>query len=83
MAISTLNNGDTLGTQRTKINANFADLDTTKQELLTDPVTLVTAPATADADGTKGQMAIDGSYIYLCTATDTWVRASLVFATWV
>ena len=53
-----------------------------KQDALTDPVTLVAAPASAGATGTKGQVAIDESYIYLCTATDTWVRASLAFATW-
>ena len=53
-----------------------------KQAALTDPVTLVAAPATAAAAGTKGQVAIDTKYIYLCTATDTWKRAALVFDTW-
>jgi len=42
----------------------------------------VTAPATADATGVKGDIAIDEGAIYLCTATDTWVKATLVFATW-
>lgn len=83
MAISVINNGETLATIRTKLNANFADLDTTKQELLTDPVTLVAAPSTAASTGVKGSMAIDASYIYLCTATNTWKRAALVFDTWV
>lgn len=53
-----------------------------KQAALTDPLCLVAAPATAGATGTKGQIAIDESYIYLCTATDTWVRAAVAFATW-
>ncbi len=53
-----------------------------KQAALTDPVCLVTAPATASSAGVKGQIAIDETYIYLCTATNTWVRASLAFATW-
>lgn len=53
-----------------------------KQSALTDPVTLVAAPATAAAAGTKGQVAIDTEYIYLCTATDTWKRAALAFDTW-
>jgi hypothetical protein len=38
------------------------------------------APASATATGTAGQMAWDSSYIYICTATDTWTRAAL--STW-
>jgi len=53
-----------------------------KQAALTDPLCLVAAPATAASTGTKGQWAQDGTYVYLCTATDTWVRAALAFATW-
>lgn len=53
-----------------------------KQAALTDPLCLVAAPATAGSTGTKGQWAQDGTYIYLCTATDTWVRAAVAFATW-
>lgn len=39
-----------------------------------------TVPATAAATGTKGQIAFDSSYIYICIATDTWERAAI--ATW-
>ena len=54
-----------------------------KQDALTDPVTLVVAaPASATDTGVKGQVAIDAEYIYLCTATDAWVRAPLAFDTW-
>lgn len=53
-----------------------------KQTALTDPLCLVAAPASATAAGTKGQWAQDGTYIYLCTATNTWVRAAVAFATW-
>lgn len=53
-----------------------------KQDALTDPLCLVAAPASATAAGTKGQWAQDGTYIYLCTATDTWVRAAVAFDTW-
>ena len=53
-----------------------------KQAALTDPLCLVAAPASATAAGTKGQWAQDGTYIYLCTATNTWVRAAVAFATW-
>lgn len=37
-------------------------------------------PASASATGTKGEVRVDGNYIYVCTATDTWKRAAL--STW-
>ena len=37
-------------------------------------------PANASAPGSKGQIATDANFIYVCVATDTWVRAPL--ATW-
>uniref|UniRef100_A0A6M3IR49 Putative tail protein n=1 Tax=viral metagenome TaxID=1070528 RepID=A0A6M3IR49_9ZZZZ len=37
-------------------------------------------PASAAAAGTAGDIAWDASYIYVCTATDTWERAGI--ATW-
>lgn len=43
-------------------------------------VLLVDPPASATASGTAGQIAFDASYIYICTATDTWQRAAI--ATW-
>ena len=39
-----------------------------------------TAPATASSTGTAGDVRYDASYIYICTATDTWKRAALT--TW-
>jgi hypothetical protein len=45
-------------------------------------VRLVEPPASANADGVKGDLAIDATDIYLCTDTDTWVKAPLAFATW-
>lgn len=43
-------------------------------------VTFVAVPATASATGTAGQISFDGSYVYICRATDTWMRAAI--ATW-
>ena len=40
----------------------------------------VAVPANASATGVVGQWAADASWIYVCTATNTWVRAAL--ATW-
>ncbi len=50
---------------------------TTDQYILSD---LNTAPASATATGTKGEIRVTASYIYVCTATNTWVRAAL--STW-
>lgn len=39
-----------------------------------------TAPSSATDTGTAGEIRITATHIYVCTATDTWVRAAL--ATW-
>lgn len=41
---------------------------------------LNTAPASATATGTLGEIRVVADYIYVCTATNTWVRAALT--TW-
>tara|TARA_R110002167_G_scaffold102276_4_gene265522 strand:+ start:2207 stop:2602 length:396 start_codon:yes stop_codon:yes gene_type:complete len=41
---------------------------------------LNTAPASATAAGTAGEIRWAADYVYLCTAASTWVRAALV--TW-
>lgn len=41
---------------------------------------LNTAPASATATGTTGEIRIDAGFIYVCIATNTWVRSAL--ATW-
>jgi len=41
---------------------------------------LNTAPASASATGTLGEIRIDASFIYICTATNTWKRVAI--ATW-
>ena len=43
-------------------------------------VVRASVPATTSSPGDPGSIAWDGSHVYLCTATDTWVRAAL--ATW-
>lgn len=42
--------------------------------------TWVDAPATAASTGTAGQIAYDTSYLYVCTAANTWKRVGI--ATW-
>ena len=54
-----------------------------KQAALTAPLQFVAAaPATAGATGVKGQVFFDGTDMYLCTATDTWIKGTLTLATW-
>ncbi len=48
--------------------------------LLQAGLQMVSAPAAADSTGTAGQLAYDSSYLYVCIATNTWVRTEL--ATW-
>ena len=49
----------------------FPNVDTTQLGVSTNG-----APASAAATGVKGEVRIAGGYMYVCTATDTWVRAS-------
>jgi len=42
---------------------------------------LNTAPASAAATGTLGEIRITADSIYVCIATDTWVKAAI--ATWI
>lgn len=53
-----------------------AELSTT----LADYAKVVAAPAAANSTGVAGTIAYDASYVYVCVATDTWVRAALT--TW-
>ena len=44
------------------------------------PIIPTHTPASASATGTAGEIAWDASYLYVCTATNTWKRAAL--STW-
>jgi len=46
------------------------------------PASFVTAPASKTAAGFPGQYASDGTYWYLCTAVNTWIRGTLSMASW-
>lgn len=41
---------------------------------------MVPVPASATAVGIQGQLAQDGSYLYVCTANNTWKRVAI--STW-
>lgn len=58
---------------------SFADLYgrlCTKDEagLVLTPAVFVAVPASPTATGTAGTMAYDSTYLYVCVATDTWIR---------
>jgi len=63
------------GTDNTLDKAVWGDL-TVNGTITATPYT----PASASDTGTAGQVAWDDSYIYICTATDTWKRVAV--ATW-
>jgi hypothetical protein len=78
----------TNGSERSRMTENGALLIGTsvpgasKLVVNDDSIQINTAktPASASDTGTTGQIAWDDDHIYVCTATDTWVRAGL--ATW-
>ena len=74
-SITTLTNLMPLLSFRAALNTNFTNLNSSKMEL-------VAVPVSATAPGAIGQFSFDANYIYQCTATNTWVRAPLTFATW-
>ena len=43
-------------------------------------LTFVTVPTSPTSTGTKGQVAEDASYFYICIATNTWKR--IAYSTW-
>jgi hypothetical protein len=51
------------------VNANATILDSA--------AIVVAAPATATSAGKAGQIAFDATHIYVCVATNVWVRAIL------
>jgi hypothetical protein len=68
-------NYDSTGTEKSRISAD-GTIKGTQFRLSA----LNTAPANASATGTLGEIRLDASYIYICTATNTWKRVAI--ATW-
>lgn len=66
------------GTTRLTVAADGSAITATSGTALVGNHRLTgTAPASATATGTAGDVRYDGSFIYVCTATNTWVRAAL------
>jgi hypothetical protein len=54
--------------------------NTKLHSLVEDAVISGTAPATAAATGTKGEIRIADGFIYICVDTNTWQKVAI--ATW-
>jgi len=63
------------GTSVLKVDS-AGDITTSGDLIISSP----TVPASASATGTAGTISWDSSYIYICTATNTWKRVAI--ATW-
>ena len=65
----------------TKINQNLndpvVDAVNANAAILDNAAIIVAAPATATSTGKAGQIAYDATHIYVCVATNVWVRALL------
>ena len=63
------------------LNGNTVTIGTDGSVTITGPLVIPTkTPSSASDTGTTGEIAWDADYIYVCIATDTWVRSPL--ATW-
>lgn len=81
--IPTTTNSRDIGTGSLRFkNAYLTDLNITNTPTVgNNPVGVkVNVPATATSNGSVGQWAADSAYLYICVATNTWVRSAL--ATW-
>lgn len=68
------NNFITAKNEITALQSNVASIQTT----VTNVVTSNATPASSSSLGTVGQIATDLTHIYVCVATNTWLRANLV-----
>ena len=71
---------DALTIARASSNATFAGTVIANASSNAFRITTAQTPASAAATGTAGTIAWDTSYIYVCTATNTWKRVAI--STW-
>jgi len=61
-------------------DANATPANSTKNFTLGDTLTLFNGnavPASATDAGVKGQIAVDATHLYICTATNVWKRVAI------
>jgi hypothetical protein len=54
-----------------------SDAHNANADILDGAAIIVAAPSTATSAGKAGQIAYDATHIYVCVATNVWVRATL------
>lgn len=65
-----------LATTLQLINLNIAQLIAAVRNVAAFS-NFIAAPATAVSTGTPGQVAYDSTHLYLCVATNSWVRVAM------
>ena len=68
---------DELENIATSIDETIDALKDVRRSDGTSVVRVGTAPISASAVGTAGELAFDSGYVYVCVASDTWKRAAL------
>ena len=58
----------------------YPSITTNSNNLITGAILTEATPASSSATGTKGMIRYDSTYVYVCVATDTWIRFEK--ATW-
>ena len=70
-AVSGINQGDQDLTGLVHSNRSSLDLVSGTN---TGNSTFVSVPTTAGSSGKQGDMAVDSNYLYICIATDSWIK---------
>lgn len=65
----------------TLFDGAYTSLTSIPAAFTTNKIATATAPTSATDTGTAGEVRYDADFIYVCVATDTWVRAALL--TWI
>jgi len=66
-----------LTTLNQNLSNDLVDALNSNAAILDNAAIIVAAPATAASSGKPGQIAFDATHIYVCVATNVWVRATL------
>jgi len=69
---------DNFSNIKNNLNVAKGEISAIQDVLDTTPLIKVTVPASATDVGTRGQIAFDSNYLYVCIATNTWVRTGLI-----
>lgn len=75
-----INANDAIEALQAKVGINSSSDVNSIDYKLRQKATIVAVPATATSTGSFGEIAFDATYLYVCVATDTWVRTAV--ATW-